>query len=104
MTETAFTQDPQPTIAVLRALKAMGIQFTLDDFGTGYSSLSYLKRFQSIWDAVFVCKSSPRAWRHATDCWLYKLEIVRKGRATTFKSLSRLMSSQSCSVPTRLQP
>jgi PAS domain S-box-containing protein len=44
-TETAFMQDPQSAIAVLRALKDMGIQLTLDDFGTGYSSLSYLKRF-----------------------------------------------------------
>jgi diguanylate cyclase (GGDEF)-like protein/PAS domain S-box-containing protein len=45
LTETAFMQDPQCTIAVLRALKDMGIKLTLDDFGTGYSSLSYLKRF-----------------------------------------------------------
>jgi diguanylate cyclase len=45
LTETAFMQDSQSTIAVLRALKDMGIQLTLDDFGTGYSSLSYLKRF-----------------------------------------------------------
>jgi diguanylate cyclase (GGDEF)-like protein/PAS domain S-box-containing protein len=45
LTETAFMQDPQLTIAVLRALKSMGIRLTLDDFGTGYSSLSYLKRF-----------------------------------------------------------
>jgi diguanylate cyclase (GGDEF)-like protein/PAS domain S-box-containing protein len=45
LTETAFMQDPQSTIAVLRALSNMGIRLTLDDFGTGYSSLSYLKRF-----------------------------------------------------------
>jgi diguanylate cyclase (GGDEF)-like protein/PAS domain S-box-containing protein len=45
LTETAFMHDPQSTIAVLRALRDMGIQLTLDDFGTGYSSLSYLKRF-----------------------------------------------------------
>ena len=45
LTETAFMQDPQSTIAVLRALKDMGIRLTLDDFGTGYSRLTYLKRF-----------------------------------------------------------
>jgi EAL domain-containing protein (putative c-di-GMP-specific phosphodiesterase class I) len=45
LTETALMQDPKSTIAVLRALKDMGLRITLDDFGTGYSSLSYLKRF-----------------------------------------------------------
>jgi diguanylate cyclase (GGDEF)-like protein/PAS domain S-box-containing protein len=55
LTETAFMQDPQSTIAVLRALKDMGITLTLDDFGTGYSSLSYLKRFPI--DALKIDKS-----------------------------------------------
>jgi diguanylate cyclase (GGDEF)-like protein/PAS domain S-box-containing protein len=45
LTETAMMQDPKSTIAVLHALKDMGVRLTLDDFGTGYSSLSYLKRF-----------------------------------------------------------
>jgi diguanylate cyclase (GGDEF)-like protein/PAS domain S-box-containing protein len=55
LTETALMQDPQSTIAVLRALKDMGIRLTLDDFGTGYSSLSYLKRFPI--DALKIDKS-----------------------------------------------
>jgi diguanylate cyclase (GGDEF)-like protein/PAS domain S-box-containing protein len=55
LTETALTQDPESTIAVLHALKDMGVRLTLDDFGTGYSSLSYLKRFPI--DALKIDKS-----------------------------------------------
>jgi diguanylate cyclase (GGDEF)-like protein/PAS domain S-box-containing protein len=55
LTETSFMQDAQSTIAVLRALKDMGIRLALDDFGTGYSSLRYLKRFPI--DALKIDKS-----------------------------------------------
>jgi diguanylate cyclase (GGDEF)-like protein len=55
LTETALMQDPKSTIAVLQALKDMGVRITLDDFGTGYSSLSYLKRFPI--DALKIDKS-----------------------------------------------
>jgi diguanylate cyclase (GGDEF)-like protein/PAS domain S-box-containing protein len=55
LTETALMQDPKSTIAVLHALKEMGVRLTLDDFGTGYSSLSYLKRFPI--DALKIDKS-----------------------------------------------
>jgi len=58
LTETALLQDPTSTIAVLRALKDMGVRLTLDDFGTGYSSLSYLKRFPI--DALKIDKSFVR--------------------------------------------
>ena len=32
-------------MAVLDALKKLGVRIAIDDFGTGYSSLSYLARF-----------------------------------------------------------
>jgi diguanylate cyclase (GGDEF)-like protein/PAS domain S-box-containing protein len=43
LTEHLFLENIQETIAVMNALKEVGIQFSLDDFGTGYSSLQYLK-------------------------------------------------------------
>jgi diguanylate cyclase (GGDEF)-like protein/PAS domain S-box-containing protein len=49
ITETATlgTGEAQTreTVAILRALKAMGVQIALDDFGTGFSPLSHLRRF-----------------------------------------------------------
>ena len=79
LTETAFMQDPQPTIAVLRALKDMGIQLTLDDFGTGYSSLCYLKRFPI--DALKIDKSFVRGL--CTDAGDAKLvsAVINLGRS-----------------------
>jgi diguanylate cyclase (GGDEF)-like protein len=44
ITESSVMQDPQAAIALLRELKAVGLQLAMDDFGTGYSSLSYLQR------------------------------------------------------------
>lgn len=44
ITEGAVMQDMDHALAVLAALKAMGIRVAVDDFGTGHSSLSYLKR------------------------------------------------------------
>jgi EAL domain-containing protein (putative c-di-GMP-specific phosphodiesterase class I) len=45
LTESLSMDSPEKSIAVLSALKQLGITLTLDDFGTGYSNLSYLKRF-----------------------------------------------------------
>ncbi|MGH9080514.1 MAG: putative bifunctional diguanylate cyclase/phosphodiesterase [Acidimicrobiales bacterium] len=45
ITESALMQDAGSALAVLRALKQIGVQLAIDDFGTGYSSLSYLQQF-----------------------------------------------------------
>jgi predicted signal transduction protein with EAL and GGDEF domain/DNA-binding response OmpR family regulator len=44
LTESAFIDADEDSLAALRALRERGISLALDDFGTGYSSLGYLRR------------------------------------------------------------
>jgi predicted signal transduction protein with EAL and GGDEF domain len=45
ITEGVLIENVSRAAAVLRNLKALGVQIALDDFGTGYSSLAYLQSF-----------------------------------------------------------
>jgi diguanylate cyclase (GGDEF)-like protein len=45
LTETAFVEDLDRSVATLHALHELGVSLSLDDFGTGYSSLSVLDRY-----------------------------------------------------------
>jgi diguanylate cyclase len=45
VTESALASDEDNVLAVLVALKQIGVHLAIDDFGTGYSSLSRLKNF-----------------------------------------------------------
>ena len=44
VTESAVMSDPERALAVLEALRAIGLHLSVDDYGTGYSSLAYLTR------------------------------------------------------------
>ncbi len=44
ITEGMLISKVEETVAVMKALKSLGVGFSLDDFGTGYSSLAYLQR------------------------------------------------------------
>lgn len=45
ITESVLMRDAASAAALLRRIRALGIQLAVDDFGTGYSSLAYLQRF-----------------------------------------------------------
>lgn len=44
ITESSVLDNVDNTIAIMHALRTLGLSFSMDDFGTGYSSLSYLQR------------------------------------------------------------
>jgi diguanylate cyclase (GGDEF)-like protein len=45
ITEGVLMRDTADTLAILQALREIGVRIALDDFGTGYSSLAYLQTF-----------------------------------------------------------
>lgn len=45
ITETAYIAHPRQTVAVLDALRELGLSLWLDDFGSGHSSITHLLHF-----------------------------------------------------------
>ena len=43
LTESAFIETPDRTVALIADLRRIGVRVVIDNFGTGYASLSYLK-------------------------------------------------------------
>jgi diguanylate cyclase (GGDEF)-like protein len=79
ITESVFMQDIDSTIAILQAIKEMGIRLTIDDFGTGYSSLSYLQRFPI--DVLKIDQSFVRNLNTSSNDTALVSAIIRLGKS-----------------------
>ncbi len=55
LTESILMQNIDMSIAMMQAIKSLGVTISIDDFGTGYSSLNYLRQLPI--DAVKLDKS-----------------------------------------------
>jgi diguanylate cyclase (GGDEF)-like protein/PAS domain S-box-containing protein len=65
ITESVLLENDESNLAVLHALRSLGVSIVLDDFGIGYSSLSYLQKFP--FDKLKIDRSFVRELSSRTD-------------------------------------
>jgi len=78
ITESVLLRNNEENIAILAALKSIGVSIVLDDFGTGYSSLSYLRMFP--FDKIKIDRSFVRELSTRSDCAAIVCAIVSLAR------------------------
>jgi len=78
ITESVLLHNNEANLAILSALKSLGVSIVLDDFGTGYSSLSYLKMFP--FDKIKIDRSFVTELSNRPDCAAIVCAIVNLAR------------------------
>jgi diguanylate cyclase (GGDEF)-like protein len=77
ITEGALMDDTEAVVAMLRALRAIGVRVSMDDFGTGYSSLSYLQKFP--FDKIKIDQSFVRGMSENAEAGAIVRAVARLG-------------------------
>jgi len=78
ITESVLLHNNEDNLAILSALKSLGVSIVLDDFGTGYSSLSYLKMFP--FDKIKIDRSFVSELSNRPDCAAIVCAIINLAR------------------------
>ncbi|MDD3020335.1 MAG: EAL domain-containing protein [Alphaproteobacteria bacterium] len=86
VTESAFMEDIQQTVRILKELHALGVELAIDDFGTGYSSLSYLRQFPI--DRLKIDQSFIRNALNNPDDAAIARTIIGLGRSLNLKIIA----------------
>jgi diguanylate cyclase (GGDEF)-like protein/PAS domain S-box-containing protein len=92
VTETVIMRDVEKSVAVLAALKKLGVGLSLDDFGTGYSSLSYLHRLP--FDALKIDRSFVTTLTTSRDTGAIVNTIMGMARSLNMSVVAEGVESQ----------
>jgi diguanylate cyclase (GGDEF)-like protein/PAS domain S-box-containing protein len=92
LTESVLMKRAETTAAVLKKLRAKGIQLAVDDFGTGYSSLSYLRKFPI--DALKIDQSFIRQITTAPDETTIVTAVISMGRSLKLRVVAEGVETQ----------
>jgi diguanylate cyclase (GGDEF)-like protein/PAS domain S-box-containing protein len=83
LTESVLMKHAESAEAILKALRARGVQVAVDDFGTGYSSLSYLRKFPI--DTLKIDQSFIRQISAASEETTLLTTVIRMGRSLNLR-------------------
>jgi diguanylate cyclase (GGDEF)-like protein/PAS domain S-box-containing protein len=105
ITETVLIEKTEENLALLHALKALGVSIVLDDFGIGYSSMRYLQEFP--FDKIKIDKSFIQSMASHADSAAIVRAIAGLGRSLDIETTAegvetaeqlRLLRSAGCQL------
>ncbi|HYM06745.1 MAG TPA: EAL domain-containing protein [Terriglobales bacterium] len=92
LTESVLMKHAGSTEAILKTLRARGIQLAVDDFGTGYSSLSYLRKFPI--DALKIDQSFVRQITTTPEETTIVTAVISMGRSLKLRVVAEGVETQ----------
>ncbi len=92
LTESVLMKHAGSTEAILKTLRARGVQLAVDDFGTGYSSLSYLRKFPI--DALKIDQSFVRQITTTPDETTIVTAVISMGRSMKLRVVAEGVETQ----------